>query len=277
MDDAAPSSPFARVERVERTGSTNTDLRAAAAADPGAWPHLSVLVARSQEAGKGRAGRAWVTPAGTALTASVLLRPRVPPARLPWVTLLAGLALHRACATLAPGVPTGLKWPNDLLALGVGEELDGWGRDRKLAGILTEALPPAPPPGRPGAAVVLGVGLNVAQDRAQLPVPWATSLRILGSAAAPSDALDALGRELAAVLRRWEEADGDAESSGLADDVRAASTTLGRQVSVELPGGEIIQGRADDLGPDGHLLVTTTEGATVTVAAGDVLHVRVPG
>ncbi|MFD1504367.1 biotin--[acetyl-CoA-carboxylase] ligase [Georgenia yuyongxinii] len=300
-DDASPLPPFTRVVRVVQTGSTNTDLREAVTAEPGAWPHLSVLVAETQDAGRGRAGRSWDTAPGTALTASVLLRPRVPPGRLPWLTLLAGLAVQRATAELT-GVRTGLKWPNDVLVLDVGEEVDGWGTDRKVAGILAEALPAAdshdagphaagPHAAGPHAAgphagaghagslaVVLGIGVNVAQTRDQLPVPWATSLRLAADARVTTpgaeELLSAVGRHLADLLRRWEAAAGDAGAAGLAEDVARVCVTLGRSVRAELPGGIEVTGTATALDNDGHLLLRTPEGTERTVRAGDVRHVR---
>lgn len=273
-------STFTRVVRVPRTGSTNSDLRAAAAADPGAWPHLSVLVADHQDTGRGRAGRSWETPPGEALTASVLLRTRVPADRLGWVPLLAGLAVQRACARLLPaGVRTGVKWPNDVLAIDAGpDDVEGWGRDRKIAGILAEVVPGADPAsgapdpsGRPATAVVLGIGLNVAQR--ELPVPWATSLRLLGADVAPATALDVLGEELVPFVHAWESAGGDADAAGLREQVRAVCTTLGLPVRAELPGGGGREGRALDLDPDGRLLIDTGSGLE-TVAAGDVRHIR---
>jgi BirA family transcriptional regulator, biotin operon repressor / biotin---[acetyl-CoA-carboxylase] ligase len=287
--DESPLPPFTRVVRVARTGSTSTDLREAATADPGAWPHLSVLVARTQDAGRGRAGRGWDTAPGTALTASVLLRPDVPPGRLPWLTLLAGLAVQRATAELT-GVRTGLKWPNDVLVLDTGEEVDGWGTDRKVAGILAEALPATQVlaasgvPGAGGAtAVVLGIGVNLAQSADQLPVPWATSLRLATGAtgATPSGAtpgaeelLGAVGRHLVELLARWEAAGGDAEAAGLAKDVARVCVTLGRSVRAEVPGGLDVAGTATALDADGHLVVRTPEGTEQTVRAGDVRHLR---
>lgn len=263
--------PFARVVRVARTGSTNADLVAAVAADPGAWPHLSALVADAQDAGRGRAGRGWVTPPGTSLTVSVLLRPRVPAASLPWVALLGGLAVVRVCEDL--GVRAALKWPNDVLALGAGAELvPGWGRDRKLAGLLAEALPGAGPTAAGGTAVVLGAGINVTQGAADLPVPWAGSLRTAGVAAGPADLLPALGKHLAALVGAWEDAGGGAEA--LAAEVRRSCTTLGRRVRAELPGGEVVTGLAAELDGDGRLVVATGGGGVRVVAAGDVLHVR---
>jgi len=284
---------FARVVRVHRTGSTNSDLRTAASADPDAWPHLSVLVADHQDAGRGRAGRSWETPPGEALTASVLLRLRVPADRLGWVPLLAGLAVQRACERLldagtdaGPGSSaaatrprTGVKWPNDVLALGAGEDdVEVWGLDRKVAGILAEVVPGDRAAdrtgGRDGAqptAVVLGIGLNVAQR--ELPVPWATSLRLLGAEADPTAALEVLGGELVPLVLAWEAAGGDVDAAGLREDVRAVCVTLGLPVRAELPGGEEKHGRAVDLDADGRLLIDTGSGVEA-VAAGDVRHIR---
>ncbi|HEV3291948.1 MAG TPA: biotin--[acetyl-CoA-carboxylase] ligase, partial [Streptosporangiaceae bacterium] len=97
---------------VAETGSTNADLLAEARA--GASEGL-VLAAEAQTAGRGRLGRRWLSPPGAALTFSVLLRPRgVPPARLGWLPLLAGVAVA-AAVTGAAALDTRLKWPNDVL------------------------------------------------------------------------------------------------------------------------------------------------------------------
>ena len=134
-----------------------------------------------------------------------------------------------------------MKWPNDVLVLRAGtEEIDGWGTDRKVAGILAEALPAAHPEAEP--AVIIGIGVNVGQTEEELPVPWATSLHLTaqraGAAARPTvhDVLLACGRHLAALVARWEEFDGDAHAAGLAEQVRGACVTLGRRVRAELPG-----------------------------------------
>lgn len=279
------SAAFSRTVRVPRATSTSSELVAAVRADPDAWPHLSVLVARDQQAGRGRSGREWVTAPGTALTCSVLLRPAVPARALAWVTLIAGLAVARAAGDLLAAAAddrreaarVGIKWPNDVLVLGAGEaDVEGWERDRKMAGILAETVP-----GRPGD-VVLGIGVNVAQRADQLPVPWATSLHLAAGPAPGAarvgvdDVLDTVGPHLTGLLRRWEAAGGDAEAAGLAAEVRAACVTLGREVRVELPGAGVVTGTATGLDSGGRLLVDTGDGVRA-VAAGDVRHVRATG
>lgn len=265
-------APFARVEHVAETGSTSSALMAAVVEEPDRWPHLSVLVAEHQTAGRGRAGRSWRTPPGAALTASVLLRVRVDPGRLGLGPLVGGLAVRRALTRLT-GLRLGLKWPNDVLVLDAGPDLADWRTDRKVAGILLEALPDhgASAPGGPTAtALVVGIGVNVGQSAEQLPVPWATSLALAGRGdVTPGGALTAIGEELAPLVAAWERGERD-----VLDAIREACVTLGREVRVELPGGARLTGTAERLEDDGRLTVVTPAGDRVPVLAGDVLHVR---
>ncbi|WP_245993218.1 biotin--[acetyl-CoA-carboxylase] ligase [Xylanimonas allomyrinae] len=223
----------------------------------------------------GRAGRTWHTPPHAALTVSVLLRPEVPDDALGWLPLLSGLAVVRVLR--ARGVPASLKWPNDVV-LPAAEELDGFGRWRKVAGILAQVVPDG---------VVVGVGLNVTQAADELPVPSATSLALAAAPAAATDRttlLAALLGELTAVVERWCGDDGDADAPGpggapsLADEYAAVSATLGTPVRAELAGGAcIVEGTAHRLAPDGALVVVRKDGSVRVVAAGDVHHVRRAG
>ncbi len=254
---------------VPRAESTSTDLVAAVRDDDAAWPDRSVLVADHQVAGRGRAGRTWTTPPGTALTFSVLLRPQVPLERLGWVPLLAGLAVVRALGDA--GARASVKWPNDVLVPAPdGLDLPGWGTSRKVAGVLGDLVTA---PGR--TAVVVGIGINVAQQARDLPVESATSLALVLDEAPDRVALLAavVGR-LVELDQRWRAADGDAWAAGIGAECSAACATLGRPVRVELPGGGVLQGRADALGPDGALEVVDAAGRREAVRAGDVRHVR---
>ena len=240
---------------VEETGSTNADLVAAAA---GGAAEGRVLVAEHQTAGKGRLDRAWTAPERSALTFSVLLRPPTATrAAWGWLPLLAGLSVVGPVRRLGE-VDAGLKWPNDVLVASPGGE-------RKLAGLLAEVV---------GDAVVVGVGLNVSLRENELPVPSATSLAVAGSEVTDRDpVLRAVLRELATRYVAWRDAGGDAEASGLAADYRAACVTLGRDVTVHLPGGTRRRGRAVDVDASGRLVVAGPDGLD-TLAAGDVVHLR---
>jgi BirA family biotin operon repressor/biotin-[acetyl-CoA-carboxylase] ligase len=241
------------VEVVARTGSTNTDLLARAEA--GAAEGL-VLVAEEQTAGRGRLGRPWVTPPGTALAFSVLLRPAaIPVARRGWLPLIAGVCAAVAVRALS-GLQAQLKWPNDVLV-----------EDGKLAGILAEAA---------GDAVVVGFGLNVTTSPADLP-SGAGGLRptSLLAAGAPLAREALLAEILRALGQRYERfrADPDPERSGLLAEYRELSTTIGKDVRVELPGAATLAGQAVGIDADGRLLVSAA-GQEHAIAAGDVIHVR---
>ena len=266
----APTGPLARVEIVDVTDSTNSDVAAQLRADPAAWPDASVLIAEHQVAGRGRAGRSWETPAGSALTCSFVVRPQIPASSLGWLGLLAGLGAVNALRATA-GVPAVLKWPNDLL-VPADTEVEDWGPVRKIGGILAEVVPMAD--GGP-SAVVIGIGINVSQSEDELPVPSATSLALAGAQHVDREGmLVALVDAQLEVARRWRESGGDAVGSGLADEVARVCSTLGDEVRVELPGGGELRGVAARLADDGGLVVRDPDGAEHHVLAGDVRHVR---
>jgi BirA family biotin operon repressor/biotin-[acetyl-CoA-carboxylase] ligase len=267
----APAGPLARVEVVERTGSTNADLAGRVRVDPDSWPDVSMLVADHQDAGRGRAGRSWETPARAALTVSFALRPAGPSSSLGWVPLVAGLGAVTALRATA-GVAATLKWPNDLMVPATdGAELEGWGRARKVGGILTELVGTSR-----GQVVVVGIGINVSQTQDELPVPSATSLGLVSAGDVDREVLlAALVSALGELMGRWRESSGDVHGSGLAAEVATVCETLGTRVRVELPGGGEVTGTARRLGRDGSLVVVDDAGTEHSVLAGDVRHVRV--
>jgi BirA family biotin operon repressor/biotin-[acetyl-CoA-carboxylase] ligase len=128
----------------EVTGSTNTD--ALSAARSGA-PNGSFFFANEQQAGRGRGDHAWESAAGEGLYVSVLLRPPMTAAILPFLPLAAGLASAEAIRS-ETGIEIDLRWPNDLL---IGE--------RKAGGILVESKTE----GTEVSFVVVGIGINVHQ------------------------------------------------------------------------------------------------------------------
>lgn len=244
-----------RVEVVETSSSTNADVAARFAAGE---PEGLVVVAENQTAGRGRLGREWVAPPRSSLTVSFLVVPpaSVAPSRWSWLPLLTGLAAAAAVRRVT-GVEVGLKWPNDVLAAQGGEQ-----GGLKLGGILLERVE------REGsAAAVVGVGLNCTQDADELPVPQATSLALAGARDLDRAALlSALAEELGERLDAWVRG----------EDLRPAyverCVTLGQQVRVSVPGGDVL-GEAVDIDPGGRLVVRTASGEE-HLGAGDVVHVR---
>ena len=167
--------PYAYSKRCE---STQLALDASA-------PEGAAAVCDEQTAGRGRLGRGWHAPAGTAVLCSVLLRPPVE-RRIAEVSLVAGVAAAEAVEA-ALGLAAQIKWPNDVMV------------DRKkVAGILAEA--------RDGA-LVLGIGVNVNQKRDQLPADAQTppaSLRTIdGVVRDRAPILADLLARLESVYDRW--------------------------------------------------------------------------
>jgi BirA family biotin operon repressor/biotin-[acetyl-CoA-carboxylase] ligase len=217
-----------------------------------------VLVAEHQGAGRGRLDRSWEAPAGTSLTFSATVPP---PQEAPgWVPLVAGLAVAEAIHATT-GLDATLKWPNDVLL-----PADGL---RKVCGILCEYRPPS---GLTPPLVVVGIGLNVTQARAQLPVDTATSLALAGAEAVDREdllvtVLDRFATRYAALLA------GGPAADGVRAAYRDACLTLGTQVRLERPGGVATTALALDVDAEGVLVVDEGSGPT-RYAAGDVTHLR---
>ena len=140
----------AKLTIVDVTGSTNDDLLEAG--KQGA-PHGTGLAARAQTAGRGRRGHKWDSTAGNLLL-SIVLRPRVDPAKYSGLAAVNGLAVLEALEKQGLANEIGLKWPNDLVA-----------RGRKLGGILVEAA--RDNDGKPFA--VCGIGVNVNYTPQEVP------------------------------------------------------------------------------------------------------------
>lgn len=246
---------FVDVVASAETGSTNADVAVLARAGA---PEGTVRTTDLQTAGRGRLARAWTSPAGAGIAVSVLLRPdRVPRERWSWLPLLAGLAVLDAVglAGLGPGSGAALKWPNDVL---VG--------DRKLAGVLVEVV------ATPSPAAVVGIGLNVTNEPAELPHGLATSLAMEGAAGAERSAvLVDLLRALAGTYGSWTDAGGEPSVLRAAYAERCA--TIGRVVRAELPAGRTVEGTATGIDEGGRLVLATADGPVV-LGAGDVVHVR---
>ena len=255
-------SPLAtEVELHEELGSTQE--RARELAREGA-PHGTLVVSKVQTGGRGRLGRRWGSPAG-GLWMSLVLRPDVPAQVAARITQAAAVGVAKALREL--GVEARIKWPNDLLVSG-----------RKICGILAESsvgnVPVAAKKvgtqeGRRVDFVVLGVGLNANLDSQDLGVPdrAATTLRSeLGRDVDMLELLRSLLAHLGSELGRI------GDFGAILDDWRALDCTLGERVRVQRF-GEILEGVARDLGPEGELLLETNDGV-IELFEGEVEQLR---
>lgn len=241
------------VEILPETTSTNAVL--GERAQDGA-PEGLVIAAEHQTAGRGRLDRTWSTPRSAGLTFSVLLRPPdLAPTRWTWLPLLTGLAVTSALRSL--GYDAGVKWPNDvLLRTDAGE--------RKVCGILVQRVDTAD-----GPAAIIGVGLNTSMAAEDLPVDTATSLVV--ASGSPVDRTAVLVTVLRSIFAHY--ADWLADPDELSSTYAQVSATVGREVRAELPGGGELVGTAVGVDSAGCLVISGASGP-VTVAAGDVVHLR---
>jgi BirA family biotin operon repressor/biotin-[acetyl-CoA-carboxylase] ligase len=241
-----------KIHCFEELESTNDEAHRLAEA--GAL-HGEVVVADWQTKGRGRRSRSWIAPAGKAVTLSVILRPTLPAARAPELTLASAVAVAEAARELGAHSAR-IKWPNDVECKG-----------RKMAGLLTELRTETD---RVRHAV-LGVGFNVSMQMSDFPEelrPLATSLLIESGERQPRPVI------VARLLEHLEEWLSLHETEGfgpVADRWRELSSTLGRRVRID-SGGASVEGDAVDLADDGALLVRVSGGVLVRVLAGDVEH-----
>jgi BirA family biotin operon repressor/biotin-[acetyl-CoA-carboxylase] ligase len=163
--------------------------------------------------------------------------------------------------------PVRLAWPNDVVVAAPpsAPAVPGWGRWRKVAGILLQATGGANGP----AAIVLGIGVNVTQTQGHLPVPWAGSLRTVGAGQLDRTALAvALLTDLARNYTMW--AAGEPHLRALAE---ARCVSVGGDVVAHLPDGAELSGRGLALDDDGALVLRTPTGPH-RITAGDIRTVR---
>ncbi|MCJ7603555.1 MAG: biotin--[acetyl-CoA-carboxylase] ligase [Desulfobulbaceae bacterium] len=217
-------------------------------------PSGAVVIARSQTGGRGRLGKAWLSPAGSGLYFSMLMRPSLAPADLPKITLAAGVALCRAVCRFCHPAPM-IKWPNDLL-------IDG----KKCGGILTESefgkdMPPV---------VVLGIGLNVSTPPAAFPEELRGKVTSLSQHSRETICRTTLLKNILAaidtIMARMEGGD----FAGILDEWRSFDATKGRRLTWVTTGRQAITGIS--LGPDneGRLHIRDDQGRTHEVLSGDI-------
>jgi BirA family biotin operon repressor/biotin-[acetyl-CoA-carboxylase] ligase len=237
-----------RVIALDEVDSTQLELARLAAGDT---PEGTVVTARHQRRGRGRQGRRWWDEPGQSLLVSVLLRPPVAVAQAPQLSHVGALAVTDALA--AAGVEAGIRWPNDIVI-----------RGGKVCGILPDAVSDSAGRLR---HVLLGIGVNVNQTTfPESLASAATSLRLATGREHDSAALlvaivDALDVRYARYL-----AGGFA---GLRADWRGRAISLGTMITT--PTGR--EGTAEDISPEGALLVRLDDGRLVPLWSGEIAKV----
>jgi BirA family biotin operon repressor/biotin-[acetyl-CoA-carboxylase] ligase len=244
---------------VERVDSTNRLARTVAAEyeEEGRSVRSLLVLALEQTGGRGRRGRSWSSPHGKGVYATRVVAVS-DPERLQTLPLLVGVALSRALSRHLPS-PALLKWPNDLLVQ------EGTGR-KKIGGILIEAMIR---PGEGGVAL-MGFGINVGQEAADLPA-GATSIHLEGGSDEGLAGLAALTWDLVTAIEE--------ELAHLGDTAYAVERY--REASIHREGepiacrvaDEVIEGTFAGFDEQGHLRLRPARGGEeMRISAGEVIE-----
>jgi BirA family biotin operon repressor/biotin-[acetyl-CoA-carboxylase] ligase len=230
----------------------------------GGAPEIVLISADEQLAGRGRQGRAWYTPPGTALAISLLTRPRVPAQHAMQLTMLAGLAAVEGIEQ-ATGLRLSLKWPNDIVSPLPHTEGSGEGRILKVGGILTETAFR----GDDIEYAIVGLGLNVNVDFAANDELRDIAISLSELIGNPIDRLAVLRSIVTSFVGHYRKLETEQR---LRNAWAARLINLGRDVRVQID-DRILEGRSEDVDHDGALLLRTKDGQVHRLLSGDVtLH-----
>lgn len=233
----------------ETVGSTNNE--AGRLAENGA-PEGTLVLAEEQNKGKGRRGRGWVTPPGSAIAMSLVVRPEVEPSHASMVTLVMGMAVASACREFC-GVDAGIKWPNDVVAGG-----------RKICGILTEMNSQIDYINY----LVIGTGINTNVENfpPELSKTAVSLHQIMGRKPDRAGLIAACMEKFEQYYERFIETQ---DLSLLKDEYNNLLVGIGGAVRVLAPGNEY-NGISGGINSSGELMVTREDGTVEKVYAGEV-------
>jgi len=239
-----------RIHHFQTIPSTNTEAYQLALRGA---PEGEIVIAESQEKGRGRLGRHWVSPPFLNLYLSVILRPEIPPSQASLITLMAAVAVAEAIERFS-GLHPVIKWPNDILV-----------ENRKVAGLLNEIHSETDRI----HFVILGIGVNLNMEKELLPKEirgLATSLKMeTGKSVSRKEfvpcLLGALEKCYTLFLREG--------GKPVLDAWREKARLKGKPVKVT-SFGETLLGRAVDIDAEGRLILETEKGERKRIVAGDV-------
>ncbi len=217
-------------------------------------PEGTLVISEEQTAGRGRMGRSWISPPGTGIWISVILRPNISPPRAALITPLVAVALNRSIREVT-GLPSGIKWPNDILI-----------RGKKAAGILTEISTDQ----ASIRYIIVGIGINVNTEYFPEEIrDQATSLSL--SSGQQISRLKILLSLLLELERQYLDFTRKKDCDSILLDYRKMSVTIGNQVLIPGPDGKLTV-EAIDITETGGLLIKSGDGTTEEIISGEVQH-----
>jgi BirA family biotin operon repressor/biotin-[acetyl-CoA-carboxylase] ligase len=212
-----------------------------------------VVIGESQEKGRGRLGRQWVSPPFLNLYLSVVLRPKIPPHQASLITFMAAVAAAETIERHS-GLTPSIKWPNDLLL-----------REKKVAGLLNEIHSETDRI----HFIILGMGVNLNMDAKEFPKDIQTQATSLKAEKGRPVSRKAFAALLLEELERWYDIFLKEGGAPVLKAWRDRAQIQGKEVRVT-SFDEVLIGRAVDVDSDGALILETRGGERKRIVAGDV-------
>ncbi len=245
-----------RVTVYDKLDSTND---AAAMAAQGGAPEGTAIFSEFQNKGRGRLGRQWFAPKGKALLFSLVLRPQLPMAGAPRITLASAVGAAKALRDIT-GLAIQIKWPNDL-----------YFESKKLGGILTEIDTDM----ESIRYAVLGLGINVNEDKTDFPSELKSIATSLKAATGQHVDRNVLARRLLEELEIAYDRLMEGDFEGIREEWSSMALTTGRWVQIVTQqrrrAAQRLEGIAQGVDENGCLIVRKENGLTEHVISGDVV------
>jgi BirA family biotin operon repressor/biotin-[acetyl-CoA-carboxylase] ligase len=233
----------------ETVSSTNTvALELAEKATEG-----TVVLADSQDKGRGRLGRIWISPSGVNIYMSIILRPQIKPKDGSLITIMSAVACAEAIRNVT-GVKITTKWPNDLMI-----------KNKKVGGILTELKTQQ----QKITSAIVGIGINVNTDVREFPVDMKQRATSLKNEAGVSYSREPIVAEILNEMDRWYKTLTTLEKEAILQAWKNLTSTLGRKVKIITP-QETITGTAEAIDNEGMLIVRLPSGKSKRINSGDL-------
>lgn len=217
----------------------------------------TVVIADSQDKGRGRLGRVWISPPGVNIYMSVVLMPRLRPRDVSLITVMSAVACTSALRNIT-GLEVTIKWPNDLMI-----------QNRKLGGILTEFKTKK----HKITSVIVGIGINVNIDVHKFPKDIKYKVTSLKQEGGVSYSRALLVAEILNEMDKWYKGLTILGKEHVLDAWKNLTSTLGRRVIIVTP-HETLTGTAESIDNEGMLIVRLTSGKIKRIRSGDLTILR---
>lgn len=237
----------------EETDSTNNQAKKSAGSESKPAKHGTLFITECQTGGRGRRGRTWISPAGSGIWMSLVLRPDIEPSSASMLTIVAAMAMTKAISENASKAECKIKWPNDIVL-----------NRKKICGILTEMSAEL----EQIHYVVIGIGVNVnTTDFDDSIKEMASSIYLqTGRKIKRSEIVAAFSKSFEEYYNIFIE---KGNLSGLKDAYNKMLINAGREVKITSAKDEFT-GTATGIDDVGNLIVNKEDGSKVKVCAGEV-------